>query len=123
MAADRCYLMLNEFTWKTGELNKNRLTGGPLLEVEIPKTDIKMPLPPRNSALDRTIDFVPNRVLQAQELERLQAIEDNSDVAGIGAMFRTGGTLNVKTVVTGYNVSLEPINPAVPMYVFVKNRL
>src|SRR6476661_2593551 len=81
-----------------------------------------MPLPARNSALDRQIDFIPNRVLQAQELERLQSIEDKSDVAGIGAMFRNGGTLNVKPVITGYSVSLEPINPAVPMFVFVNNR-
>ena len=43
-----------------------------------------MPLPSRNSALDRQIDFVPNRVLKAPELEWLQSIEDNSDVAGVG---------------------------------------
>lgn len=78
-----------------------------------------MPLPSRNSALDRQIDFVPNRVLKAQELGLLQAIEDRSDAAGVGSLFRNGGTLNCKPVITGYSVSLEPINATFPMLVFL----
>jgi hypothetical protein len=31
------YITMNDFTWRTGELNKNRLTGGPLLELRFQK--------------------------------------------------------------------------------------
>lgn len=31
------YLTMNDFQWRTGELNKNRLPGGPLLELRFQK--------------------------------------------------------------------------------------
>jgi hypothetical protein len=74
-----------------------------------------MPLPSRNSALDRLVDFVPNRVLKAQELELLESISAARDRFGVGSVYRDGGTLNAKVVITSNSVSIEPIDAALPM--------
>jgi hypothetical protein len=81
-----------------------------------------MPLPIRNSALDRYVKFVPNRILKAQELELVEKIQGEMDQHGAGSIYRDGGTLNVKVTIDGNSVSLEPKNPAVPMYVFIAGR-
>ena len=81
-----------------------------------------MPLPSRNSALDRLVDFVPNRVLKAQELELLASISAARDRFGVGSIYRDGGTLNAKVVITGDSVSIEAIDATLPMYVFLRDR-
>ena len=65
-----------------------------------------MAIPSRNSALDRLVDYVPNRILKAQELERSMSLQEQADQFGIGSIYRNGGTQNVKVEISGNNVSL-----------------
>lgn len=79
-------------------------------------------MPIRNSALDRYVKFVPNRILKAQELELVEKIQGEMDQHGAGSIYRDGATLNVKVTITGDAVSLEPKDVAAPMYVFIAGR-
>lgn len=76
-------------------------------------------MPSRNAQLDRQLKFIPNRILKADELIRLQELSQARDKQGIGVLFKEGATLNVKTTVSGSTVSLSAEDPAYPLWVFV----
>lgn len=77
-------------------------------------------LPLRDSTKDRSMNFVAGRILDADELNRLQQI-DSSIAAneGLGALFVNGGTMNITAAANGASVTLAPTNPAQPMQVFL----
>ena len=79
-------------------------------------------MPIRNSALDRYVKFVPNRILKAQELELAEQLQTAMDQYGIGSVYRDGGTLNVQVTITGDNISLGPKDGSLPMFVFLAGR-
>lgn len=79
-------------------------------------------MPIRNSALDRYVKFVPNRVLKAQELELAEQLQDTKDIYGIGSVYRDGGTVNVKITVTGDTIALGPQDETKPMAIFLNGR-
>jgi hypothetical protein len=42
-----------------------------------------MPIPSRNSALDGIVDYVPNRILKAQELELSMSLQEQADCGSV----------------------------------------
>jgi hypothetical protein len=76
-------------------------------------------MPTRNAQNDRKLQFIPNRILKAEELVRVQQLDQARDVRGLGTIFQEGATLNVKTEVSGATISLSPESADYPMWVFV----
>jgi hypothetical protein len=70
----------------------------------------------------RRAEFVGARILQARELNQMNDLAGDVPAGGkydLGAVFVTGGLLNVQVQVSGNTVSLLPINPAEPMLVYL----
>lgn len=76
-------------------------------------------MPARNSLNDRELRFIPNRIVKADELIRIQSMALTRDERGLGGLFGEGGTLNVGVTVAGTSVNLVPEIPGKPMRVFI----
>lgn len=85
-------------------------------------------------AVDRTryrqLEFIGERILQARELNWIQEMDENvfvmddeTPVSGIlQTIYRQGATFNVAVSTVGLNVTINPIDSSIPMYIFVRDR-
>ena len=67
----------------------------------------------------RRILYIGGRYLEPTELNKQQEISLLADKQGVGALFRTGATLNVTLTVDGSDVVLTHTNVSLPMLVFL----
>jgi hypothetical protein len=67
----------------------------------------------------RRVYYIGGRYLEARELNFQQQIDILMDEQGMGALYRTGATLNVTPSVSGSVVTLNPTNSALPMLVMI----
>jgi hypothetical protein len=78
-------------------------------------------MPPRTPSQDRVINFAGGRILDASELNELQALDlaaNNGQI--LGALYAVGGTANLTIQVSGTDVLLSPTNSSAPIQVFIR---